>query len=140
MTQEAELEKLARRAMKLARTLTEKHLVVLEREQVLNDEALDRLRGAPDECLLEPATYTTLAAATAQAERALALETRSAVICHETGCDGEKAWAQERVSEFTARGHRIACSVASLQTLKEALAEFHDARTALRSVRLTQAS
>ncbi|WP_209428080.1 hypothetical protein [Pararhodobacter sp. SW119] len=134
MTYQGELAILIREVLRAVRALKKcGALTVLEAERVLEEaDDLANLRATLADSVLAPGLLAQLVLVVAKAEQALAGETRTAVISHDTGCDGETL---EKVSEFTHRGHRIADSVGRLKALEKALAELHDAVTALRTAR-----
>ena len=123
---------LIRQALRAARVLAESDaLAVLDAEDLLAAKELQRLCDVLDsERILNPGFFAELSPVVAHAEQALAGETRTTVIDHDTGCDGETL---ERITELTRRGHRIAESVWHLRVLYRALAELHDAVAALRA-------
>lgn len=134
MSHEAELILLARNVLGAARALAESGgLDALEEEHVLETAQLDRFRAtlASDQ-VLGDGFRRLLSQSLADAEHALADETRTAVISHDTGRGGDDNWAYEEVSELTPRGHRIVVGVRHLQALEASLAELNDASLARR--------
>ena len=127
-----ELVRLFRDVLRATRTLTDGgSLAVLEAEEVLASAEIAALRSCLDpERIREAGVLADMSAIIAQAEQALRGETRTALIDHDTGCDGETV---ERVTELTRRGHRIAPAIRHLHAFRRALAELHDAVAALRA-------
>ena len=129
-----ELVRLFRDVLRATRTLTDGvSLAVLEAEEVLTTAEIAELRSRLDpERIREATLLADLSPMVAQAKQALEGETRTALIDHDTGCDGETL---ERVSELTCRGHRIAPAIRALCAFYRALAELHDAVAALHAAR-----
>ena len=125
------LVRLFRDVLCASRTLTDSDsLAVLETEKVLGIAEIAALRCSLDpERIREASLLAELSPIVAQAEQVLEEETRTALIDHDTGCDGQTV---ERVTELTCRGHRIAPAIRQLRAFYRALAELHDAVGALR--------